>query len=347
MTHMIDQSTGSDAIAFVGETPWHELGTRLQPGLGTDAWAKAAHLDWTVEASKSYYDVPGESCLRAFPNRKTLYRSDTKAALSTMSQDFHVVQPAQILELYSKMAKAGGLELEVAGALDGGRRIWALAKLNEGLDVVNRDRVRPYVLLATSYDGSMATVAKYTGIRVVCHNTISAAIPQYDAATGRMSGGEYDEKAAGKQQIVRVLHSTKWTEEVAEQVRLELGMVQNAHERFIVEARALANQVMSDVEADAFVAELLGPYSDAKDIRTSRGFAKVIELFKGAAMGADMAGQTRWGMLNAVTEFVDHTRGRSPALRLESAWFGTGNAIKSRAKAMLVNDGKEEEKLAA
>lgn len=346
MAHLIDEITGAPAIAYVGETPWHDLGTRLQPGLGIDAWAKAAHLDWSVEASPAYYLVPGEATCRSVPSRKVLYRTDTQAALSTMSQDFHVVQPAQILELYAQMAKAGGFELETAGSLDGGRRIWALARVNDGAEVVNRDRVRPYVLLATAYDGSMATQAKFTAVRVVCHNTISMAVATRQA-DGTMSSGEYDEKAAGRQQVARVLHSTKWTDEVAEQVRLELGIVHNAYERFMVESRALANQMMSDVEADAFVAELLGPYSDMADIRKSKGFLKVIDLFKGSAKGSDLVGPTRWGMLNAVTEFVDHARGRSQALRLESAWFGTGNAIKTRAKAMLINDGKEAEKLAA
>jgi hypothetical protein len=63
----------------------------------------------------------------------------------------------------------------------------------------------------------------------------------------------------------------------------------------------------------------------------------VFALFNGAAIGSDIAGVigTRWGMLNAVTELVDHERGRSDNTRLESAWFGTGAAIKNRALELL------------
>jgi hypothetical protein len=40
-------------------------------------------------------------------------------------------------------------------------------------------------------------------------------------------------------------------------------------------------------------------------------------------------------MLNAVTELVDHERGRSNNTRMESAWFGTGAVIKNKALELL------------
>ena len=64
-----------------------------------------------------------------------------------------------------------------------------------------------------------------------------------------------------------------------------------------------------------------------------------MQLFNGAALGSDLPGVsgTRWGMLNAVTELVDHERGRSNNTRIESAWFGTGAALKARAVEMLAD----------
>lgn len=342
MAHMIDNTTGQDAIAYVGETPWHGLGAKLEPGQDLATWRKAAGLDWSVLETPAYYEVPGKSACEVVAGRKVLFRSDTHAALSVMGERFNVVQPAQVLDLYSEIAKAGGFQLETAGALDGGRRIWALASVSDGAEVVNRDRVRPYVLLATSFDGSMATIAKFTAIRVVCNNTISMAIPQKNEAGKFSGGGEKDETAAGKQHIVRVLHSTKWSDEVAKNVRLELGIVHDSFERFLVESRALANQRMTDTEVDDFVALLLEPYykgakksGEVVNVRETRGYGRIIELFRGKAIGAELMGDSRWAMLNAVTEFVDHERGRSGSSRLESAWFGTGNAIKNRALELL------------
>ena len=194
--------------------------------------------------------------------------------------------------------------------------MWALASVGAGADIVDGDTVKPYLLLGTSYDGTMATVAKFTTVRVVCNNTITAALGDNTAT-------------------VRVLHSERFD---ADAVRLELGIVANNFERFLIESRKLAGVAMGADDADAFVSELLKPYHTGKiDISDSRAYKRIMGLFNGAAIGSDIAGVTgtRWGMLNAVTELVDHERGRSDNTRLESAWFGTGAAIKNRAMDLL------------
>jgi phage/plasmid-like protein (TIGR03299 family) len=256
--------------------------------------------------------------------RKVLHRSDTGAPLAVVSDGYRVVQPAEIMEFFRELVELGGFELETAGALSDGRRVWALASVGDAAPVVDRDLVKPYLLLGTSYDGTMATVAKFTTIRVVCNNTITAAVGGY---------GETDKGFL--KSAVRVLHSERFN---PESVRQQLGIVANAWDSFLIQSRQLAGQAMTAEEADAFVAELLLPWhQSAKDVRESRAFKRVIALFNGAAIGSDIDGVkgTRWGMLNAVTELVDHERGRSNSTRVESAWFGTGAAIKARAVELL------------
>lgn len=341
MSHMIDESNGRANIAYVGEKPWHNLGQELTPGADLETWRREAGLDWTVlEAPVQYMN--GE--LKTWPERKVLYRSDTSDPLSVMSKGFNVVQPADVLNLYSEIAKAGGFTLETAGSLDGGRRIWALARVHDGANVVGADRVRPYILAATSFDGSMSTQVRFTAIRVVCHNTITAVVGAGgEAAQGGRVSGEQADTRPGKQQVARVVHSVKWTDDVAKNIRLDLGIVHDQFERFLVETRALASRPMAEKEADDFAAFLLEPYvgtkdGKRKDARESRAYNRILELFKGEALGADMAGATRWGMLNAVTQLVDHERGHKESARLESAWFGTGAAIKERAYRILTGE---------
>lgn len=356
MSHMIDETNGRPAIAYVGETPWHGLGANLSAGADLETWTREAGLDFRVDVSPCefvYRNDEGVDVRANYASKRVLFRSDTKAPLSVMSDGFNPHQPADVLGLYRNIARAGGFELETAGALDEGRRIWALARVGDGADIVNRDRVRPYLLLATSFDGSMATQVRFTAIRVVCHNTISAVVGS-SAERGKSVGGEKVDRRAGRQQIARVLHSTKWTDDLADQIRMELGIVHNDFERFVVESRALANITMSDDEVDAFVALLLEPYTRRKDAegrpidpRDTRAYKRICELVAGKAIGAEFAPGTRWQALNAVTQFIDHERGIAGSTRLESAWFGTGNAIKERAFSILSAQPAERVRVAA
>jgi phage/plasmid-like protein (TIGR03299 family) len=199
--------------------------------------------------------------------------------------------------------------------------------------VVDGDLVKPYILLGTSYDGTMATVAKFTAIRVVCNNTITAAVGGY--SNGAPIRGEADSDKGYLKSAVRVLHSANFD---PDSVRLQLGIVANQFERFMVTSRQLAGETMSAAEADDFVAELLKPYHTSRlDISESKAYKRIMQLFNGAAIGSDIQGVagTRWAALNAVTELVDHERGRTANTRMESAWFGTGSALKNRALELL------------
>jgi hypothetical protein len=62
---------------------------------------------------------------------RAAYRSDTKAALSVVSSRYQVVQPKEILEFYRDLTEISGFELETAGVLKEGKKIWALAKTNQ------------------------------------------------------------------------------------------------------------------------------------------------------------------------------------------------------------------------
>jgi phage/plasmid-like protein (TIGR03299 family) len=317
MAHMIDTTTGTAAIAYAGNTPWHGLGQALTPDASIETWTREAGLDYTVNESPVLFQTDAATLPEEFKGRKVLHRSDTGGALAVVSDGYNVVQPSDVMGFFAKLVELGGFQMETAGVLSHGRRVWALAKVNEGADIVEGDTVRPYVLLGTSYDGTMATVAKFTSIRVVCNNTITAALGRENAGT------------------VRVLHSERFNPDA---VRLELGIVGDNWERFLVQSRKLSGETMGQAEADQFVQALLKPYhTSEKDLNQTKGYRRIMELFNGAAIGAGIPGVsgTRWAMLNAVTELVDHERGRSNNTRMESAWFGTGAAIKNKALELL------------
>ena len=328
MAHMIDNSTGSDAIAFVGETPWHGLGRQLTPDADIEAWRIEAGLDYTVERTPVVFDVAGQS--RTFDDRHVLYRSDTEAPLSVISKDYKIVQPAEVLDFFAKLAEIGGFQLETAGVLWGGQRIWGLAKVNEGAPIIGHDVVQPYVLLATSYDGSLSTTAKFTTIRVVCHNTLTMAVPRHE-----------EEKGQQVRPMVKVPHNAIFRPEA---VRQTLGIAADQFERWLINTRILADQGFSVDQADVFTQALCReaePYKPAGfDYTKAKSYRRIMEIFSntGAMIGGDLTqGQTRWRMLNAVTQFADYDKGRIADNRMQEAWFGNGDKMKSSAYEMLTS----------
>jgi len=334
MAHMIDNSTGRNAIAYVGETPWHSLGQRLTAGESIDVWRKEAGLDFEVHSAPVMY-MNGE--MHVFEGRNVLYRSDTNAPLSVVSHKYRIVQPNDILTFFEKLVKSAGFELETAGVIDGGKKVWALAKVNDGAPVIGHDIVRPYVLLATSFDGSLSTTGKFTAVRVVCNNTLTMSA---GGAPQGMGPGqtEVDKTEGAVVQSVRITHSERFD---GEAVRQQLGIVVNAFDRFLVESRLLAEKRLSAKDADSLTFDLIAPTINPPkgqplpDIRQTRNFRRIMELFEGKSIGHDLAGgNTAWGWLNSVTQLVDHERGRTDSTRMNSAWFGSGDALKSEAMKM-------------
>lgn len=307
MAHMIDTTTGKPAIAFAGDTPWHGLGERMEDGMSIEQWQQAAGLAYTVNSAPVEYQN-GER--HTFAGRNVLYRSDTGAALSVVSDQYKPVQPDEVMDFFRTIVSVGGFEMESAGVLAEGRRIWALAKVNEGAEVTDGDTVKPYLLLATSYDGSMATTAKFTTVRVVCQNTLSMASSLDNA------------------NAVKVLHREKFNPDA---VRADLGIVTGGFARFMQQARQLSQRKLTKDQADLMTFDLVGATTQKTDPRQSKGYERIMSLFTNQSYGNEIAGQTAWGWVNAVTEMVDWERGRNASSRINSAWFGAGDTLKNRA----------------
>lgn len=333
MAHNIDLSNSRANVAFVGQAPWHGLGVRLQPGADIHTWALQAGLGHSVlEAPVEFRDQGGVR--RVHSARKVLYRSDTGAPLSVVGADYVVVQPADILEFMGKLIEHAGFEMETAGSLLGGAKIWGLAKVNDGAPVTGHDVVRPYILAATSYDGSLATTFKFTAIRVVCDNTLTmSAGGRAFAANGGQT--EADKTDGAVVQCVRVVHSA--TPDY-EEIRRQLGIVLTAWDRFLVQARLLAETPVNDAFVAEYLRTLLRPQQKDVKVEETRAYKRVMQIVRGEGdpvRTLPEASGTAWGVLNAVTWYVDHERGR-PDTGLNSAWFGAGDALKKKAFDMLV-----------
>lgn len=310
MAHLLEN------MAYVGDVPWHGIGNQLSANQPIEVWAQQAGMDWSICDSPVSFmtgDTGSVSEIALFPENKVLFRSDTKTPLSVVSQRFQVVQPSEILEFYRDLTEVSGFELETAGVLKGGRKIWALARTGQSSTLKGNDVSNAYVLLATACDGTLATTAQFTSVRVVCNNTLAVAL-------GASSGA------------VKVRHSTSFD---AQAVKRQLGISVSTWSSFMYQMKGLSERKVKAHEAMNYLSHVFFDEKKEGSINASqRTMAKVMALFDGHGRGSELASSkgTAFGLLNSVTEFVDHERrARSNDHRLESAWFGQGATLKERA----------------
>ena len=306
-------------MAYVGQTPWHQLGNQLPAKQSIEIWAEKAGMDWTIcESSVRYLteQIDTLGSIMSFPEQKVLYRSDTKAPLSVVSGRYQVVQPKEVLEFYRDLSEISGFELETAGVLKEGRKFWALARTGKSAALKGKDVVNGYILLATSCDGTLATTATPTTIRVVCNNTLTIALN-------------------GASSAIKVPHSTSFD---AQAVKQQLGIAVSQWDSFMYRMKTLAERKVKSHESMNYFLKVLCNadviVDPALGLMNERALKKVQALYDGQGHGSelDSANGTAWGLLNAVTEFVDHEkRARSQEYRLDSAWFGQGATLKQRA----------------
>jgi phage/plasmid-like protein (TIGR03299 family) len=305
------------SMAYVNETPWHGLGNSLAPNQPLEVWAQQSGMNWKIEESEVRFIVgaTGLGSIHAFPEQKVLYRSDTKKPLSVVSSRYQVVQPAEILEFYRDLTEVSGFELETAGVLKDGKKLWALARTGQSATLKGRDKVNGYLLLATACDGTLATTAQFTSVRVVCHNTLAIALGEGNGA-------------------VKVGHRSQFD---APAVKRQLGIAVSNWDGFMVRMKALSECKVSDASANAFFHRVLtysggGPNMPAPTSNDS-AIKAVHALYAGRGKGATLpsASGTAWGVVNAITEFTDHQRrARSDDHRRDAAWFGAGATLKQK-----------------
>ena len=334
MAHQLEQ------MAYVGETPWHGLGNQLTPQQPIEVWAQQAGMDWRIETSDVSYmakNERGQSIIMPYEEQRVLYRSDTHTPLSVVSQRYQEVQPMEILEFYRDLTEQSGFELETAGILKGGKKFWALARTGQSTALKGKDVSHGYILLATACDGSLATTAQFTNIRVVCNNTLAIALRGQSGSAG----------------VVKVPHSTKFD---ADKVKQQLGVSVRAWDEHMYEMKQLSQRKVTQGEAAAFFdavfnntnmnvtdqeENIIQFYRNVanpnptkeKSEPNARAMSKAMIMFNGQGRGAELssAKNTAYGLLCSITEFADHERrAMSTDHRLDSAWFGAGANLKQR-----------------
>jgi phage/plasmid-like protein (TIGR03299 family) len=328
-----------ETAMYVGKPAWHKLGTLLANPPTVEEAIRAAGLDWTVALERLFL-----ADLTRIDDRFAVRRESDRKVLGTVGKGFRTVQNKAAFAWFQSFLDAGLVTLEAAGSLRGGARVWVLAKI-KGDDAVivpqADDRVAKYLLLAHGHDGSLAIHLGVTPTRVVCNNTLSAAIGERASLRIRHTKGAAGAMDAAKEVIARANGNF---DKAAEVYRALAGT-------YVRSGRQIRDYIDAvfpppPVKAKPAAAPVEAGHHDLSSLLSARPVAPRDSVFSadnGATTeetrqriygeiealfqrgrGNDLPGVkgTAWAAYNAVTEYITHERGRSDDNRVNTAWFG-------------------------
>ncbi len=299
MAHELESQNGVTSFASFREPAWHGLGTVFTEEKSTSEMLEAANLNgWnvrledleipsTLTSDKSYQYV-----VRTNPTDKS--QTDV---LGIVGERYHPLQNEELFSFGDNILDGGG-RWETAGAIRGGRVVFgSLALERETVLDPNgvADKVKTYLLINTSHDGSIAIQASITPVRVVCANTLNLAL-------GRTK------KRDGVKQSFKIRH-TQTAQGKVQIARETLGLANAYMDEFDKMAKLMIEKEVSAQQFnDIILAAYPKPEKDAKgSIKKWENKVDLInDIYTGEFNG--MIANTAWGAFNALTERLDWYR---------------------------------------
>jgi phage/plasmid-like protein (TIGR03299 family) len=317
----IDKETRRASMMFVGKSPWHGLGTKLDKPATAQEAIVAASLGWNV-TKRPLFTTTESGLPIMVKDRYAITREDSPATvLGVVGREYTPLQNVAAFSFFDPIVGKGAAVYHTAGVIGEGERVWILAKLPDNIQVIGDDMTHKYLLLSNSHDGESSVQIKFTPVRVVCNNTLTMAL----------SHGP----------TINVRHLSDMEKRLREAEKM-LGLI---HKRFdeIGDAFKRMTKVQIDAKKLKEYFGLVFPDPGERSIdesrrarllekaRENRGWAEV--LFEGGA-GIDIPGVrgTLWAAYNGVTQLIDHGEsGLASRGHLDTIWFGQGYLTKARA----------------
>lgn len=312
-----------ESIAWVNEKPWHGLGDEVSPDLSVDEMLVKAKINWSVSKAPMY--LKGG---KQVPDNFALIRDSDAKVLDVVGNAYTPTQNHEMMEFFREFVEAGNAHIETAGSLKGGKHVWALANLGEDFKLAGGDQMKSYLLCSSPHQQGKSMVFKFTNIRVVCNNTITAALRE------------------NRKNEVRRSHRGEFNKDARDKVKDMLGIAREQAQEFAETALMLSQNRVDPARAAQLIAQIFGDEELANEqafevIRDngSKATAYAIAALS-KAPGADLESAlgTSWGVLNAITYTTDHLLRKSVDSRLWNAWMGKEARIKERAIGILLDD---------
>lgn len=314
MAHMIhlDKKSGTHSFVSNTEKAWHGLGQIVDKAMTAQEAIKLANLDYEVEKTTVHAKVGDE--YPEFPDKFFTYRTDTNTPLGIVGGRYEIIQNRDAFGFFDSIIDSGEAIFETAGVLGRGERIFVTAKLPEDM-MVHGEPCNKYIILTNSHDGSSSVIAGFTTIRVVCNNTLQAAMRDL---TNKVSISH----TAGAKERIEEAHKLMG---IASKYMTEVNEVFNK----------MAKTTITDENLKKFIFDVMKPEyfkDEAKiDEELSTRMTNLVTNIHNFALShhtqqTDATRGTVFGAYNSISGYYSYIhRFRNQEQKFESQLFGTAN----------------------
>ena len=329
MAHEITvRADGFAEIVLADKPAWHGLGQVLTGAMSSETAIEQAGLDWRVgmyplsaeRAAQTFNDgrdtIPGATI--DAPGFFATIREDNNQFLGVVSDRYRVVQNRQMFNFLDSLIESGDMRYESCGSLQGGKRVWMLARLPSYDTIAEGDNCLRYVLLTGGHDGKTPIEAILTHVRAVCANTIRIA-QRTELKMSLKHKGDMGEKLAV---------AKRWISQFDDQFT-----------QFRDSARLLVDRKVTGTQAQDYMLKLfpapLETEGRAATIRENK-LAACRRAFRYGRNQLPAIRGTWWQLLNSVTDAIDHSDKKLDTLDKKEKQFaslidGTGADFKQLA----------------
>jgi len=346
------------------DTPWEKVAHRIPDAATPEQILDTAGLNWKVrklpvfaellENDPNFSDIyGGETTIkRTIPIKGsyTCMRMDNHAILSPfLGPRYKLVQNLEAFEAFEQFCLAGNLTIETAGALTGGRHVWALAALPGQIQVGPAwagETITAYFLLAQSHYYGNALRAMFTPIRYPGGLTFVRAV-----------------NIKGRKGYYTMPHSREFNSERRDEILLLVEKAREDLESFARDAEFLSNCHLDEKDGAFYLTQVFDPkltkrIEEAGD-SMPESYAELVEhpkanrrVKEAVSLISQTPGhynlptchETAWGLYNTVAYAIDSAMGRGVHTRLESAWFGRNARLKAQALQLALAAGMRAER---
>ena len=307
-----------------GERAWHGQGVVTEGTLPAREAFETADALFTVEKRELFYpvydveeqfednDVVFKSESQERSGSFAVVRTDTQQLLGVVSKQYEIVQNDSLLRMAEFIREE--VDMDCVIVLSDGAKVCFTATLRGAeTDIVPGDTVKRRIVGYLGHDGKTGCGAKFTNIRVVCQNTLTAALGEARGAHSSIA-----HKGNANNRFDALIES-----------------IDVARQDFVTECelmREFSRASMGLLQFNEFVDEVY-------NIDEGQVFRKREKLQRAFThgYGSEYAYFSVWSGINAITQVETSTRGTTAAkgrAQFARGTFGAGAQISKRAFAI-------------